>query len=370
MESTKLDMLPTELFEMVADLLPPADLPALRLVSRNSEWRIRRTYSEKCFKNLEVLLNSERSLKKALEISQHPVFGGKVHALTIHTDELAACKHAAKKQKQKQLQEDIHPGSEKQDDVHVPQRKLLFEILTKNPKTLTTIRLKSGSPPLHKMDWSNNKTKAYRALASRFLQPPKPDDRRAFAIVVGAMADTLYETGEDYNITSFSVEDCDEGCWSFPLHDISTNIAVDTVKSWLSIQPHLKSLEMTLDFFTPGNPIEEVDLNATCKAFGTNMPELESLILNVARSDACCRSNYPMLLFLVKARLPNIRELKLRNAAVCEKGINLFSHQHRETVEKIVLEGCGTGGCHGGKKWVDFKKKKLRRKYGKVEVRA
>ncbi|KXT08077.1 hypothetical protein AC579_3803 [Pseudocercospora musae] len=365
MESPKLDMLPTELFDMVADLLSPADLPALRLVSRDTEWRVRRTYAEKCFGHLEVLLNSERSLKKALEIS---VVGGKVHTLTIHLDELAACQHAAKKQKQKQLQQDVHHGSTKQDDIHVPQRKVLFEILTKNAKTLTAIRLRSGSPPLHKMDWSNNKSKAYRVAASQALHAPKSEDRRAFAIVVGAMADALNHDPESYNITHFGVEKCDQG-WSFPLHDLSTNIAGDTVKSWPQIQTHLKSLEMTMDF-TPGNPIDLVDLSAAARAFGTNMPNLDNLTLNVARSpphmSSCCLSNFPMLMMLYQARLSSIKTLRLRNAAVKEVELGAFLEEHEETIEKVVLEGCCLGG---GVQWID-RKEEVEWEYVEVEVVA
>ncbi|KXS95083.1 hypothetical protein AC578_9587 [Pseudocercospora eumusae] len=362
MESYKLDTLPTELFDMVVGGLPPTDLPALRLVSRDSEWRVRRTYGEKCFKHLEVLLNSERSLKKALEVSQHPVFGGNVQKLTIHMDELATSKHVARKQKQEQLQEDVLQGSTKQDDIHVAQRNLLFEILTKNAKTLTTIRLKSASPPVQKMDWSNKKSKAYRRAASQALHPPKANDRRAFAIVVGAMADALKHDPGSYNISSFSVDKCDGG-WSFPVHGISTDIAVDTVKSWLEIQAHFKSLEVSMDF-SLGHPLTDVDLSATFRAFGTNMPQLEVLTVNVAPSTLHIMSNYPMLLMLTGARLPKIRELR--------RGLGLFLQRHKGTIEKVVVEGCCFGGCRcndGGVKWVD-RKEKMKKRYPKVEVVA
>ncbi|EME86970.1 uncharacterized protein MYCFIDRAFT_194878 [Pseudocercospora fijiensis CIRAD86] len=342
---SNLKMLPTELFAMVADYSSPADIATLRVVSRQCEYKIRRLYAERCFTNLPILLNSERSLREALKISQHPVFGGNVSTLTIHLDELPPYKSSARKQKQKQLLQDIHQGSAQQDDIHVPQRKLLSELLQSNLKTLTTIRLKSGSPPLTKMDWSSNKTKAYRALASRYLRPPKQDDRRAFSIVVGAMSDTLTHSPENYKISTFSLENSEHTnkAWSFPLRNISTLIATDTISSWRNLQPRLKSLELTLNITPAGQSIEVIDLFTAPRAFGRNMPELESLTLNIPRTGCTCLSDYPMRVILSQTQLPKLKVLKLRNAVLTDFGLERVLRQHFLTIERVVLERCFWG---------------------------
>lgn len=79
---------PAELFERFAQFAEPKDLLALRLTCRDAAAKVLRTYTEVHFSHRHILLSEETNLRIAIDVAQHPVFGGALKKLSIHLVEI------------------------------------------------------------------------------------------------------------------------------------------------------------------------------------------------------------------------------------------------------------------------------------------
>lgn len=81
-----LELLPAEVFEMVAEVADEKDLLALRLTSRQCASKILKTYTKVHFTEILFRPRDLASLMKCFRISGHPVFRHVVRTITISID--------------------------------------------------------------------------------------------------------------------------------------------------------------------------------------------------------------------------------------------------------------------------------------------
>ena len=80
--------LPTEIMEAVANEVPAEDLPSLRLVCKDIDSKITRSYNQQCFSAKAFVLGSPLSMQNLAHISQHPRFSQALKRFTLVLQEV------------------------------------------------------------------------------------------------------------------------------------------------------------------------------------------------------------------------------------------------------------------------------------------
>jgi hypothetical protein len=88
--SDSLLSLPVELMEAVANELPSEDLLSLRLVCKDTESKVLRIFTSRCFTEKSFLLGSSWSMEALESISQHPQFSIPMMRITLDLREIVS----------------------------------------------------------------------------------------------------------------------------------------------------------------------------------------------------------------------------------------------------------------------------------------
>lgn len=80
--------LPPQIMEAVANQLPQEDLPSLRLVCRDINSKITRSFEQRCIADKRVVVGSPRSMQNLENLSNHPRFGNILQRITLVLQDL------------------------------------------------------------------------------------------------------------------------------------------------------------------------------------------------------------------------------------------------------------------------------------------
>ncbi|KJX99801.1 hypothetical protein TI39_contig351g00008 [Zymoseptoria brevis] len=75
--------LPVEMFQRIAEITTKDELMCLRLVSRECAAKVLKVYKEVLFSEQRVMLSTNSSIRNAIEVIDHPVFGGAIRRLVL-----------------------------------------------------------------------------------------------------------------------------------------------------------------------------------------------------------------------------------------------------------------------------------------------
>ncbi|SMR64471.1 unnamed protein product [Zymoseptoria tritici ST99CH_3D1] len=87
-QSSTLLGLPVEMLQRIAELTTKDELMCLRLVSRECAAKVLKVYKEVLFSEQRVMLSTNSSIRNAIEVVGHPVFGAVVQRLVLVDDSL------------------------------------------------------------------------------------------------------------------------------------------------------------------------------------------------------------------------------------------------------------------------------------------
>ncbi|KAK4609379.1 hypothetical protein CLAFUW4_14625 [Fulvia fulva] len=85
-KEASLAAMPAELLKSIATFADLQDLPALRLVNRECNSKVLRTFTKTFFTTLPILLCYDKSIKTALEIAGHPIFAPAIRTIDPSID--------------------------------------------------------------------------------------------------------------------------------------------------------------------------------------------------------------------------------------------------------------------------------------------
>ncbi|CAK3778898.1 Hypothetical predicted protein [Lecanosticta acicola] len=230
--------IPAELFEDIAERLPTKSLKALRLTNRECASKVLRNYTQALFTRRAYYVSIEESLKHAIEVAEHPVFGSAVKTMYFLVDQVmgpADVRHPC-------FEGDgifIEQNKAFKEHVSFQQRDGDFKLLAE----LFAILKKRHAKPerVEVVDRATARVCPPSEAAGLHMKPPvshAKDASRAFFAVVQAIDDSGLE------VPTFGGYGLD---WSLPLSKIDLN--GPGMSAFNSLLTTVQSLHLSFDDF-------------------------------------------------------------------------------------------------------------------------